>query len=176
MAPVKYKCPTAKSTGCDWEVEHDPRVVSVYIQSHLDDVHMGVTDEESDLDLNLAGVPSKVQEIELIKEDDNRQACKTALMKVECHHFGCDWKLEEWPEVVQIWIQDHMDTEHDGEFPEIELLEEDKNRQACKTALAKVKCQHQGCIWEEELHPEVALLYIQNHMGTEHAWSINGHL
>ena len=48
MAPVKYKCPKATSTGCDWEVEHDPRVVSVYIQSHLDDVHLDVTDEDLD--------------------------------------------------------------------------------------------------------------------------------
>ena len=250
MAPVKYKCPKAKSTGCDWVVEHDPRVVSVYIQSHLDDVHLDVADEdwdqatremaprmykclkdgcgwnnelypdeaqvvsrghaslfgsdhvvmghdefqeiqlleedkhrqacktvlmkvtcqdqdcngkledkESEPDMNVASVPSKVQEIELMKEDDNRQACKTALMKVECHHFGCDWKLEERPDVVQIWIQDHMDTEH-GEFPEIELLGEDNNRQAYKTALTKVKCQHQGCIWEEELYPEVALSLI----------------
>ena len=277
MAPVKYKCPKATSTGCDWEVEHDPRVVSVYIQSHLDDVHLDVTDEdldqatckmaprkykclkdgcefgedlaqiemfcpeevyicakdhtfrhgpehvvavpnevrefqplveneahqackmarkevrcqyqdcngkledkESEPDMNMASVPSKVQEIELMKEDDNRQACKTALMKVECHHFGCEWKLEDYeagnwkleecPDVVQIWIQDHMDTEH-GEFLEIELLEEDKNRQACKTALAKVKCQHQGCDWEEELYPEVADIWIQDHVDTVHGGS-----
>ena len=119
----------------------------------------------------MASGPSKFQEIEPLEGDDNQQACKTALMKVECHHFGCDWKLEECPDVVQIWIQDHMDTEHDGVFPEIELLEEDKNRQACKTALAKVKCQHQGCDWEEELYPEVADIWIQDHVDTVHGGS-----
>ena len=39
MAPTKYKCPKAGSTGCDWEEELDPMVASVYIQSHLDDAH-----------------------------------------------------------------------------------------------------------------------------------------
>ena len=39
MAPTMFKCPKAVSTGCDWELELDPMVASVYIQSHLDDVH-----------------------------------------------------------------------------------------------------------------------------------------
>ena len=39
MAPVKYKCPKAESAECNWEAELDPLVASVYIQSHLDDMH-----------------------------------------------------------------------------------------------------------------------------------------
>ena len=39
MAPVRYKCPKATTAGCDWEEELDPSVASVYIQSHIDDMH-----------------------------------------------------------------------------------------------------------------------------------------
>ena len=38
MVPMKFKCPKA-ACGCDWEVEYDPRVATIYIQCHLEDFH-----------------------------------------------------------------------------------------------------------------------------------------
>ena len=72
---------------------------------------------------HMASGPSKLQEIEPLEGDDNRQACETALTKVKCPHLDCGWELEVYPEVVHIWLQFHMDREHgdweeDTELPE----------------------------------------------------------
>ena len=49
---------------------------------------------------HMASGPSKLQEIEPLEADDNRQACETALTKVKCPHLDCGWELEVYPEVV----------------------------------------------------------------------------
>ena len=47
-----------------------------------------------------------------------------------------------------------------GEFPEIELLGEDKNQQACKMALTKVDCRYQNCD-SEEAEPREEDVYVE---------------
>ena len=63
----------------------------------------------------------------------------------ECLRKGCGWENELYPEEAQDVCRahashfgsDHVVTAHDKP-QEVELLEEDKNNQACETALERV--------------------------------------
>ena len=141
---------------------------------------------------HMASGPSKFQEIEPLEGDDNRQACETALTKVKCPHLDCGWELEAYPEVAHIWLQFHKDENHQacgtaleedvepvgvesaaeyGGTQMVELLEEDEDHQACETALERLVCRYQSCDWEEVSYPEVADIWIQDHVDTVHGGS-----
>ena len=125
MAPRTYEC---LRQGCGWKNELHPEEAQEVSRCHA----------------SLFGPDHVValQETQLPEEDE------VALVKISCRYQNCDWDEEVYPEVTDIWIQNHVDEVHGGvqyiesgaeySMPrEIEPLDKDENHQAHETALEK---------------------------------------
>ncbi len=118
MAPRTYEC---LRQGCGWKNELHPEEAQEVSRCHA----------------SLFGPDHVValQETQLPEEDE------VALVKISCRYQNCDWDEEVYPEVTDIWIQNHVDVVHGGvqySMPrEIELPDGDEDRQACEKALVE---------------------------------------
>ena len=125
MAPRTYEC---LRQGCGWKNELHPEEAQEVSRCHA----------------SLFGPDHVValQETQLPEEDE------VALVKISCRYQNCDWDEEVYPEVTDIWIQNHVDEVHGGvqyiepgaeySMPrEIELPDGDEDRQACEKALVE---------------------------------------